>query len=111
MIAVKINKLADLLTDFLDPTPYDLGRIQLSLCSLEAGVSNQTGRTTDQGNGAVTCLLKAPQHQQGDQRANVKTVGGGIKAAVEDTRLSGEPFGDRILPRDLKNQVARSQVI
>ena len=63
VIAVKINKLADLLTYFLDPAPHDLRGIQLSLRGLEAGVTNQTRSATHQCNGAVTGLLKAPQYK------------------------------------------------
>ena len=63
VIAVKINKLADLLADFLNPTPHDFGRIQLSLRGLEAGVSDQTGRATHQRNGPVTGFLKAAEYE------------------------------------------------
>ena len=111
VIAVKINKLADLLPYFLDPAPHDLGRIQLSLRGLEAGVTNQTRRATHQCNGAVAGLLKAPQYKQRDQRTNVQTIRSGIKATVEGARLCGEPLHDRILTRNLENQVACAQVI
>ena len=63
VIAIKIDKLADLIPYLLDPAPHDLGRIQLSLRGLEAGVTNQTRRATHQSYGAVTGLLKAPQYK------------------------------------------------
>ena len=64
VIAIKINKLADLLTYFIDPATDNLRGVELALGRFEAGVSDQTSRPTHQRNGAVTRRLKATQHQQ-----------------------------------------------
>ena len=63
VIAFKINKLADLLTDFLDPPTNDLWSVELALGRFEAGITNQTGRAAYQRNGAMARLLKTTQHQ------------------------------------------------
>ena len=56
--AVKIDKLADLSFDLVDPTGDNIRRIQLTLCRLKAWITNQTSCTAHKSNWTMACLLE-----------------------------------------------------
>ena len=49
-------------------------------------------------------FLKTPQHHQRQQATDVQTVGGGVKACVDGTRLLVQPLGEDIVGGRLVNQ-------
>ncbi len=83
---VKINKTGHLGLKLIYPVRHNIRRIELTLLSFEAWISNQASCTTHKRQGFVASQLKPAQHQQGHQGADMKAVGGRIKAAIKRAR-------------------------
>ena len=110
IIAIEVNKLTDLIADFLHPTRHHIGCIQLTFGSFKAGVSDQTCSAPNQSDWAMPRFLKTTQDQQRHQRSDVQAVCRGIEAAIQGAGLSGEPLIDKIFTGNLKNQIAGAEV-
>ena len=80
---VEIDKPRDLSAQLIHPPRHHIGRIELALLSLEAGIANQTRSAAYHNDGPMPGQLKTTQHQQRHQGADVQAVRRGVETAIE----------------------------
>src|SRR5690606_27400272 len=71
---VEVDELVHLAAQALGPACDHLGSVELALLGLEAGVANQPGGATHQGDGPVASELEAAQGEQRYEAAYVQAV-------------------------------------
>ncbi len=92
------------------PALHRLGAVEVALGRLEAGIADKAGGTAHQCHRGVTRQLKAAQHQQRHQMADVQAAGGGIEPAV-DGAWGSEMVGQRHRVGILGYQATSGQLI
>src|SRR5690554_4008681 len=106
IVAIKIDKPTDLGFKAFTPLLYYFSRVELTFLILEARIANQPGSATHQRDWTMPRLLKALEHQQGNQMPQMQTVCCRVKAAIKCHRPLRQMLSQLSFIGHLGNQTA-----
>jgi len=89
---VEVEEPAQLRLHAGDVGPQRLGRQQVAFLAFSAGVADHAGGAAHQGDGSMARPLKATQHHQRHQMADVQAVGRRVEANVDRPRPLHQKF-------------------